>query len=61
MEAQITLHRFVHTHFSSLIQNRAKIERMGHKDIKTTINIYTHVTPEKIQETGERFAQYVNF
>lgn len=25
------------------------------------MNIYAHVTPEKIKETGERFAKYVNF
>lgn len=25
------------------------------------MNIYAHVTPEKIEETGERFANYINF
>jgi integrase len=62
---KITLHGFRHTHCSLLFESGATVkevqERMGHKDIKTTMNIYTHVTPEKIQETGERFAQYVNF
>lgn len=36
-------------------------ERLGHKDVKNTMNIYAHVTPEKVKETGEHFAQYVKF
>lgn len=63
--SKITLHGFRHTHASLLFESGASIkevqERLGHKDVKTTMNIYAHVTPEKIKETGERFAQYVNF
>ena len=62
---KITLHGFRHTHASLLFESGASIkevqERLGHKDVKTTMNIYAHVTPEKIEETGERFANYVNF
>jgi integrase len=62
---KITLHGFRHTHASLLFESGASIkevqERLGHKDVKTTMNIYAHVTPEKIKETGERFANYVNF
>lgn len=62
---KITLHGFRHTHCSLLFEAGASIkevqERLGHSDVKTTMNIYAHVTPEKIKETGERFAQYVNF
>lgn len=62
---KITLHGFRHTHASLLFESGANIkevqERLGHKDVKTTMNIYAHVTPEKIEETGERFANYVNF
>lgn len=62
---KITLHGFRHTHESLLCESDASVkevqERLGHKDVKTTMNIYTHVTPEKIKETGERFANYVNF
>lgn len=62
---KITLHGFRHTHASLLFESGANIkevqERLGHKDVKTTMNIYAHVTPEKIKETGERFANYVNF
>ena len=62
---KITLHGFRHTHASLLFESGASIkevqERLGHKGVKTTMNIYAHVTPEKIEETGERFANYVNF
>lgn len=62
---KITLHGFRHTHASLLFESGASIkevqERLGHKDVKTTMNIYAHVSPEKIKETGERFANYVNF
>uniref|UniRef100_UPI00384AB293 tyrosine-type recombinase/integrase n=1 Tax=Enterococcus hirae TaxID=1354 RepID=UPI00384AB293 len=59
------MHGFRHTHASLLFESEASIkdvqERLGHKDVKTTMNIYAQVTPEKIKETGERFAKYVNF
>ncbi|MGX7236254.1 site-specific integrase [Enterococcus phoeniculicola] len=62
---KITLHGFRHTHASLLFESGANLkevqDRLGHKDVKTTMNIYAHVTPEKMKETGERFANYVNF
>lgn len=65
MEPQISPHRFRHTHCSLLFKSRALIKevqkRLGFKNIKSTMNIYAHVSPEKIEETGERFANYVNF
>ncbi|EGO8312104.1 site-specific integrase [Enterococcus faecalis] len=63
--SKITLHGFRHTHASLLFESGANLkevqDRLGHKDVKTTMNIYAHVTPEKMKETGERFANYVNF
>ena len=63
--SKVGFHGFRHTHASLLFESGASIkevqERLGHKDVKTTMNIYTHVTPEKVRETGERFAKYVNF
>lgn len=62
---KITLHDFRHTNASLLFESGANIkevqERLGYKDVKTTMNIYVHVKPEKVKETGERFANYVNF
>ncbi len=44
----ITPHGFRHTHCSLLFEAGASIkevqERLGHEDIKTTMNIYAHVT-----------------
>lgn len=55
MELKIIPHGFRHTHCSLLFESGASIkevqERLGHKDIKTTMNIYAHVTPLSIKET----------
>lgn len=63
MEPQITPHGFRNTHCRSLFENGASIkevhERLGHKDIKTTMNVYGHVTPQSIKKTGERFAKFM--
>ena len=44
----VTLHGFRHTHCSLLFEMGTPLEevqeRLGHTDIKTTMNIYTHVT-----------------
>ena len=62
---RITVHGFRHTHCSLLFEAGASIqevkERLGHSDIKTTMNIYTHVTKKAKEETAEKFANYVNF
>lgn len=62
---RITPHGFRHTHCSLLFESGANInqvqERLGRKDIKTTMNIYAHVTEKAKEETGQKFAQYVNF
>lgn len=34
-------------------------ERLGHEDIKTTMNIYTHVTDNVKEKTAEKFAQFL--
>lgn len=63
--APITVHGFRHTHCSLLFEAGASIqevqERLGHSDIKTTMDIYTHVTKNKKEETASKFANYVNF
>lgn len=63
METQITPHGFRHTHCSLLFESGASIkevqERLGHKDIKTTMNIYAHVSPQTTKKTGDRFAKFM--
>lgn len=62
---KITTHGFRHTHCSLLFEAGRTIEevkdRLGHSDIQTTMNIYTHVAKEKKEEVAEVFAKYVNF
>ena len=61
----ITVHGLRHTHCSLLFEAGAPIqevkERLGHSDIQTTMNIYTHVTEKVREQTAERFAKFVNF
>lgn len=60
----ITPHGFRHTHCSLLFEAGATVkevqDRLGHSDIKTTMNIYTHVTQKKKEETADKFARYIN-
>lgn len=58
-------HGFRHTHASLLFESGASIkevqDRLGHEDIKTTMDIYTHVTKSAREKTAEKFANYIGF
>lgn len=62
---KVSVHGLRHTHCSLLFEANAPIQvvkdRLGHSDIATTMNIYTHVTEKAKEVTGELFARYVNF
>ncbi|MCI1921931.1 MAG: site-specific integrase [Liquorilactobacillus nagelii] len=62
---RITVHGFRHTHASLLFESGATIkevqERLGHKDIKTTMNIYTHVTKKTRKNVADNFAKFMDF
>lgn len=62
---KITPHGFRHTHCSLMFESGSTIkevqERLGHKDIKTTMNVYAHVTPKAEEESAQKFANYVGF
>ena len=62
---RITPHGFRHTHCSLLFEAGATIQevkdRLGHKDIQTTMNIYAHVTKKQKENVAEKFANYINF
>ncbi len=53
----VSLHGLRHTHCSLLFAAGADLKqvqkRMGHKDIQTTLEIYTHLTKEKSEETNK--------
>ena len=36
-------------------------ERLGHSNIKTTMDIYTHVTEKQRDEIAENFAKHLGF
>lgn len=59
----INVHGFRHTHCSILFEAGATLkevqERLGHRDIHTTMNIYAHVTKERKKETADLFAKHM--
>ena len=60
---RIRVHDLRHTHASLLFASGATAkevqERLGHTDIKTTMNIYTHVTEDKRKEAVDKFVNYL--
>ena len=60
---RITPHGFRHTHCSLLFESGASLKevqvRLGHTDIKTTMDIYTHVTKKQTEKTASRFADFM--
>ena len=63
MNKKITVHGTRHTHASLLFEAGASLkqvqERLGHANIKTTMNVYAHVTKEAKEETALLFADYM--
>lgn len=55
---RIRIHDFRHSHASLLaelgIPPKVAQERLGHEDIKTTLQIYAHVYPEKNREVADK-------
>lgn len=61
---KVTTHGLRHTHCSLLFEAGATLkevqDRLGHSDIKTTMNIYTHVTQKAQEQAIQKFSNYVN-
>ncbi|WP_298468993.1 tyrosine-type recombinase/integrase [uncultured Psychrobacillus sp.] len=61
---KITTHGLLHTHCSLLFEAGASLKevqvRLGHTDVKTTMDIYTHVTQKPKDEAILKFASYIN-
>lgn len=59
----ITTHGLRHTHCSLLFEAGASLkevqDRLGHSDVQTTMNIYTHVTKKAKEEAIQKFASYL--
>ena len=62
---KITMHGFRHSHCSLLFEMGTPIQvvqdRLGHTNIKTTMDIYTHVTEKQRDDIAENFARYIGF
>ncbi|MEJ6399962.1 site-specific integrase [Nicoliella lavandulae] len=62
---KITVHGFRHTHASALFASGASIkevqERLGHEDVQTTMNVYTHVTKQQNKDAVNKLVNYLDF
>ncbi|EOD6172066.1 tyrosine-type recombinase/integrase [Enterococcus faecalis] len=62
---RITTHGFRHTHASLLFEAGATIKdvqlRLGHSDIQTTMDVYTHVSKEAKEKVAQKFNSYIDF
>lgn len=47
--------------FESGVPMKDVQERLGHSDIQTTMNIYTHLTENSRENSAKLFANYVGF
>ncbi|MBQ0141074.1 MAG: site-specific integrase [Kurthia sp.] len=61
---KIRTHDLRHTHATLLFEAGATIkevqDRLGHKDMKTTMDTYTHVTEKLKNEAANKFANYMD-
>lgn len=61
---KVTTHGLRHTHCSLLFEAGASIkevqDRLGHSDVKTTMDIYAHVSEKAKAEAVEKFENYLN-
>ncbi|ENL4060423.1 tyrosine-type recombinase/integrase [Campylobacter jejuni] len=60
----ISTHGLRHTHATLLFASGMDIKqvqaRLGHSNVQTTLNIYTHAMKEKNDNTGDEFARYMS-
>ncbi|UEX90611.1 site-specific integrase [Staphylococcus ratti] len=62
---KIHVHGFRHTHASLLFESGATLKevqtRLGHSDINTTMDIYTHITQSSTEKLAEKLQNHINF
>ncbi|MEK4138314.1 tyrosine-type recombinase/integrase [Kurthia sp. FSL E2-0154] len=60
----ITAHGLRHTHCSLLFEAGATIKevqfRLGHKDVKTTLDVYANATKKAKAETIDKFTNFIH-
>lgn len=61
---RITVHGFRHTHASLYLESGASIKdlqmRLGHSDIRTTMDVYAHVAKYTKKASMDKFAKYLD-
>ncbi|RSL29140.1 hypothetical protein D7Z54_32800 [Salibacterium salarium] len=61
---RITIHGIRHTHASLLFEAGSSLkevqDRLGHQDIKTTMDVYTHVTRAVKEKTADTFQKFMD-
>ncbi|EMF0116552.1 site-specific integrase [Enterococcus lactis] len=59
----ITIHGFRHTHASLLylsgINLKEAQERLGHSNVKTTLNVYTHLSDKQREQTVDKLTEFM--
>lgn len=62
---RITIHQMRHTHASLMFESGASLKdvqaKLGHSDMQTAMNIYTHVTETKAKKVQDSFAKFMDF
>lgn len=62
---EIPIHGFRHTHASLIFDAGMTLKqaqyRLGHSDLKTTMEVYTHITQRAVDDIAETFSNYVDF
>ncbi len=65
LQIPFKFHDLRHTHATMLLESDVNIkiiqERLGHNDISTTLNVYSHVTPKAEEEALNKFEEKFNF
>ncbi len=61
IDKQVTPHSLRHTHTSLLVESGVGIkeiqQRLGHTDIKTTMDIYAHMTKKLEEKASQKFSE----
>lgn len=61
----IRIHGFRHTHASLLFESGLSLKqvqhRLGHKNLKVTMDTYVHITEHAVDEIGTKFSQFIDF
>lgn len=65
LKTNLTPHSFRHTHASLLFESGSTIKdvqkRLGHNNVTTTMDIYTHVTKTSERKSIDELSKYANF